>query len=105
MSSVCLCYAVVINFKGKENKMNMSQGKFDVADMKTNLTWRFRWEYRNNEGGYAPHCNFHVWNGVCGRWTSVYGSFDLNEGVAYIEHMDKSELSAHLVEQALRFGE
>ena len=31
-------------------------------------------------------------------------SFDLNEGVAYIEHMDKSELNARLVEQALQFG-
>ena len=80
-----------------------SQGKFEVADMKTNLIWCFRWEYCNDDGGYAPHYNFYVWNDVCGYWTSVYSSFDLNEGVAYIEHMDKLELNARLVEQALQF--
>ena len=42
---------------------------------------------------------------MCGCWTSVYSSFDLNEGMAYVEHMDKSELNAHLVEQALQFGD
>lgn len=81
-----------------------SQGKFDVTDMKTNCIWRFRWEYCSDDGGYAPHYNFYVWNGVCGHWTSVYSSFDLNEGVAFIEHMDKLELNARLVRQALQFG-
>lgn len=81
-----------------------SQGKFDVTDVKTNCIWRFRWEYRNDDGGYAPHYNFYVWDGICGHWTSVYSSFDLNEGVAFIEHMDKLELNVHLVEQALQFG-
>lgn len=71
-------------------------GRFDVVDMKTDRIWRFCCVYRNDVGGYAPHYNFYVWNGVCGRWTSVYGSFDLNEGVAYVEHMDKSELNAYL---------
>lgn len=81
-----------------------NQGKYDVADMKTNLIWQFRWEYRNDDGGYAPHYNFYVWNDVVGCWTSVYSSFDLNEGLAYIERMDKSELNARLVERALQFG-
>lgn len=73
-----------------------SRGRFDVADMKTDRIWRFRWVYRNDVGGYAPHYNFYVWNGVSGCWTSVYSSFDLNEGVAYVEHMDKSELNTYL---------
>ena len=73
-----------------------SRGRFDVADMKTDCIWRFRWVYRNDVGGYAPHYNFYVWNGVSGCWTSVYSSFDLNEGVAYVEHMDKSELNTYL---------
>ena len=76
-----------------------TRGQFDVADMKTNLIWRFRWEYRNDDGGYAPHYNFYVWDGVCGRWKSVYSSFDLNEGVAYVEHMDKLELNTYLAYQ------
>ena len=61
--------------------------------------------YRNDVGSYAPHYNFYVWNDVCGCWSGVYSSFDLNDGMAYVEHMDKSELNAHLVEQALQFGD
>lgn len=33
-----------------------------------------------------------------------FNSFDLDEGAAYIERMDKLELNARLVEQALQFG-
>ena len=76
-----------------------SQGQFDVVDMKTNRIWQFCWVYRNDVGGYAPHYNFYVWDGVCGRWSSVYSSFDLNDGVAYVEHMDKSELNTYLANQ------
>lgn len=80
-----------------------TQGQFDVADMKTDCIRRFRWVYRNDVGGYAPHYNFYVWNDVVGYWTSVYSSFDLNEGVAYIERMDKLELNTRLSKQALQF--
>lgn len=45
-----------------------TQGQFDVADMKTDRIWRFRWVCRNDVGGYAPHYNFYVWDGVCGCW-------------------------------------
>lgn len=80
-----------------------TQRQFDVADMKTDCIRRFRWVYRNDVGGYAPHYNFYVWNDVVGYWTSVYSSFDLNEGVAYIERMDKLELNTRLSKQALQF--
>ena len=72
-----------------------TQGRFDVADMRTDRIWRFLWVCRNDVGGHAPHYDFHAWDGVGGRRTSVYGSFDLNEGMAYVEHMDKSELNTY----------
>lgn len=48
------------------------------------------------EGLHSEQYNFYVWNGVSGCWMSVYSSFDLNEGVAYVEHMDESELNTYL---------
>lgn len=78
------------------------QGWFDCEDVRTNRVWRFRWEYR--DGGYAPHYDFYVWDDVCGHWTFVCDSFDVNEGIARVNHMDKLALSTYLVESALLIG-
>lgn len=81
-----------------------NEGRFDVADVEADFVWRFRWECYNDDGGCAPHYGFCAWDGVVGCWTGVCGSFDLNGGVVYVDHVDELELNARLVRQALRFG-